>query len=204
LVATLAVGLVAGPFYAFACSVMIGLARTDDRTFVGAMQQIKAAILNGWFAVSFAGAPVLTALAAVLHFRAGGGPALPWILAALVLVAAVLGITFTATECVPGPKATAQHGEVAAPQFRLADVLGDRAEHELKDLEVRRKHCRAAALLVLRPRDELIEQRHDLLAHLCVALGTSAHAEHHLAQPPVRACNIRLLVVVVTKGAGRT
>jgi hypothetical protein len=36
---------------------MPGLRRTDDRTFVDAMQSINVAIINGWFALSFAGAP---------------------------------------------------------------------------------------------------------------------------------------------------
>ncbi|MEU4833069.1 anthrone oxygenase family protein [Streptosporangium sp. NPDC023615] len=92
--ATITVGLVAGLLYAYACSVMPGLARTDDRTFVGAMQRINVAILNGWFAVCFAGALPLVALAAGLHLGRDGRPVLPWIVAALVLYAVVLVITF--------------------------------------------------------------------------------------------------------------
>jgi uncharacterized membrane protein len=92
-VATLAMGLMAGLFYAYSYSVMPGLGRTDDRTFVSAMQRINEAILNGWFAVCFVGALVLTALAAVLHLRGDGRAVLPWIVAALVLYAAVLVIT---------------------------------------------------------------------------------------------------------------
>src|ERR671916_3351001 len=38
--ATVAMGLLAGLFYSYACSVMPGLSRTDDRTFVSGMQQI--------------------------------------------------------------------------------------------------------------------------------------------------------------------
>ncbi len=38
LFATVATGLVAGFFYAYACSVMVGLARTDDLTFISTMQ----------------------------------------------------------------------------------------------------------------------------------------------------------------------
>jgi uncharacterized membrane protein len=44
--ATLTTGLMAGLYYAYAYSVMLGLSRTDDRTFVSAMQQINVAILN--------------------------------------------------------------------------------------------------------------------------------------------------------------
>ena len=65
--ATLTTGLMAGLYYAYAISVMLGLSMTDDRTFLSAMQQINVAILNPWFFVSFFGALVFTALATVLH-----------------------------------------------------------------------------------------------------------------------------------------
>jgi uncharacterized membrane protein len=93
--AALTTGLAAGLFYAYSYSVMPGLGRADDRTFVTAMQRINVAILNGWFALCFAGALVFTALAAALHVPAGGRSALPWIVAALVLYVVVLGVTFT-------------------------------------------------------------------------------------------------------------
>jgi uncharacterized membrane protein len=44
--ATVTMGLIAGLFYAYACSVMLGLRQTDARTFVYAMQRINVAILN--------------------------------------------------------------------------------------------------------------------------------------------------------------
>ncbi|HEY6425279.1 MAG TPA: anthrone oxygenase family protein [Pseudonocardiaceae bacterium] len=91
--ATVTMGLLAGLFYAFAISVMPGLSRADDRTFVDAMQQINVAILNPWFFLSFLGAPVLTILAGALHLRVGGRAVLPWIAAALVLYGVVLVIT---------------------------------------------------------------------------------------------------------------
>src|SRR6266540_3801200 len=69
--AALTMGLMAGLFYAYACSVMLGLRRADDRTFVDGMQRINVAILNGWFFASFLGALLLTALAGVLHLGAG-------------------------------------------------------------------------------------------------------------------------------------
>ncbi|MFF5205190.1 DUF1772 domain-containing protein [Streptosporangium sp. NPDC000396] len=91
--ATLSMGLIAGLFYAYSCSVMIGLGRTDDRTFVSAMQSINVSILNGWFFASFMGALALTALAGALHLGGGGRSALPWIVAALVLYGATFIIT---------------------------------------------------------------------------------------------------------------
>lgn len=89
--ATITNGLMAGLFAAYSYAVMPGLGRTDDRTFVAAMQQTNAAILNGWFGICFAGSLVLALVAVLLHL---GRPGLPWIVAGLVLYVAVLVITF--------------------------------------------------------------------------------------------------------------
>jgi uncharacterized membrane protein len=83
LVATIAVGLMAGVFVIYSLAIMPGLRRTDDRTFVGAFQQIDTAIINPLFMAMFFGALLLTGLAAVLHL--GEGTILPWILAAFAL-----------------------------------------------------------------------------------------------------------------------
>jgi uncharacterized membrane protein len=91
--ATVATGLVAGLFFAFAMSVMLGLSRTGDLTFVDAMQQINAAILNPWLAISLGGAPVCILIAAVLHLQADQRAILLWIVAAFALYLVVLGIT---------------------------------------------------------------------------------------------------------------
>jgi uncharacterized membrane protein len=92
--ATLTTGLMAGLFYAFSVAVMPGLARSDDRTFVGGMQGINRAILNGWFMLCFLGALIFAALATFFHLRGGATRALPWIIAGLVLYVVVLVITF--------------------------------------------------------------------------------------------------------------
>src|SRR5690349_4193238 len=84
-------GLMAGLLAAYSYAVMPGLAWTGDRTFVEAMRQMNAAILNGWFGICFGGAVVFAALAAVLHL---GRPGLAWIAAGLVLYVAVLAVTF--------------------------------------------------------------------------------------------------------------
>lgn len=88
---TVTTGMMAGLFGAFSYAVMPGLARTDDATFVQAMQRINVAILNGWFGTCFGGALVLTALAAVLL---RGRPEQRWVLAGLVLYVVVLVVTF--------------------------------------------------------------------------------------------------------------
>ncbi|MFC7328234.1 DUF1772 domain-containing protein [Marinactinospora rubrisoli] len=92
--ATLTTGLAAGLYYGFACAVMPGLGRADDRTLVTAMRQINAAILNGWFLLLFLGGPAMTALAAVLSFGAADRADLPWTIGALAGHAVVLGGTF--------------------------------------------------------------------------------------------------------------
>ncbi len=62
--ATITNGLMAGLFAAYSYAVMPGLARAGDRTFVEAMQQTNAAILNGWFGICFGGALVFALAAA--------------------------------------------------------------------------------------------------------------------------------------------
>jgi uncharacterized membrane protein len=90
--ATILMGLMAGFFYAYACSVMIGLRRTDDRTFVSSMQWINATVRNAGFAPSFFGALLLTASAAVVVFvRRRPGR---WLIAsACLLYAAAFALT---------------------------------------------------------------------------------------------------------------
>jgi uncharacterized membrane protein len=92
--ATAGMGLLAGLFYGYACSVMPGLGRADDRAFVDAMQQINAAIENPVFFATFLGAPALVAGALVSARRSGSREVFGWIAAALVLDAIALAITF--------------------------------------------------------------------------------------------------------------
>jgi uncharacterized membrane protein len=89
--ATMTMGLVAGAFVLYAHTVMPGLKKTDDRTFVTAFQALDRAIINPWFmAGGFLGALVLTLAAALSHL---GHDALPWIVAALVLYVIAFVIT---------------------------------------------------------------------------------------------------------------
>lgn len=91
--ATVAMGLMAGIFYAFAISVMPALARTDDQTFVSVMQKINEAIQNAAFGATFFGAFLLPGAAAILQYRLGARTAARWILAALALYVVALAIT---------------------------------------------------------------------------------------------------------------
>ena len=69
---------------------MPNLAAADDRTFVVTMQRFNE---NPAFFLTFAGALVLTALAAVLQRRHGPAVTTRWTVAALVLYAVVLAVT---------------------------------------------------------------------------------------------------------------
>jgi uncharacterized membrane protein len=90
--ATLTMGLVTGVFALYAHTIMPGLKKTDDRTFVSAFQSLDRAIINPWFMLTaFLGALVLTVLATIVNL---GEDALPWVLAALVLYAIAVVITF--------------------------------------------------------------------------------------------------------------
>ncbi|WP_093873555.1 DUF1772 domain-containing protein [Streptomyces sp. TLI_105] len=91
--ATVATGLVAGVWFAYVCSVMPALARSDDRVYVEVMRNINDVIQNPVFFLPFFGAPVLTAVAAWQH-RADRARA--WTLAAFVLGLAVLVVTSAA------------------------------------------------------------------------------------------------------------
>jgi uncharacterized membrane protein len=94
--ATLCVGLMAGVFVVYATTIMPGLGRTDDRTFVGAFQSIDRAISgSNWVAVFIFGAFGFTIIAGALHVGGDRWPALRWIVAALVLFATAMVITGT-------------------------------------------------------------------------------------------------------------
>ncbi|MEF9885971.1 anthrone oxygenase family protein [Streptomyces sp. P9-A4] len=88
--ATAATGLLAGVWFAYVCSVMPALARSDDRVYVEVMRNINDVIQNPVFFTPFLGAPLLVAVAAWQH-RAGR--ARLWTLAAAVLCAAVFVVT---------------------------------------------------------------------------------------------------------------
>ncbi|BCB82655.1 DUF1772 domain-containing protein [Phytohabitans flavus] len=120
-VSTLTTGLAAGLFYAYSMSVMPGLAKVGDRTFVEAMNSINKAILNGWFALAFGGALVFTAVAALLHLGAGHRTALLWIVAALVLYVGQLVVTFAVNVPLNDQLATVNldTGDLAAARERF-------------------------------------------------------------------------------------
>ena len=118
--ATLTMGLMAGTFGLYAHTVMPGLKRTDDQTFVSAFQSLDRAIVNPIFIGGmFLGALVLTA-AATLTNR--GEPAARWIAAALA--AYVVAMVVTGVVHVPANDAIKAAGDTA----RLGDAATVRAQ----------------------------------------------------------------------------
>ena len=120
--ATILMGLIAGFFYAYACSVMLGLAETDDRTFVLTMQSINATVRNAAFAPSFFGSLVVTAFAAAVQWRRRDRAALRWIVAALVLYGGAFVITMGVSVPLNNELASAGHPDLIE---NLATVRDD-------------------------------------------------------------------------------
>lgn len=60
--------LIAGLFYAYTCSVNLGLGRLPDAGYIAAMQSINIAILNPLFFFSFMGTAILLPVSTFLHY----------------------------------------------------------------------------------------------------------------------------------------
>ena len=91
MLATLTMGLATGAFALYAHTIMPGLKKTDDRTFVAAFQSMDRAIINPWFMLTaFGGALVLTLAALVTNL---GRDTLPWVAVALGLYVVAVVIT---------------------------------------------------------------------------------------------------------------
>jgi uncharacterized membrane protein len=93
LAATVTMGLMAGVFGLYAHTIMRGLGKTDDRTFVGAFQAIDRAIINPLFMLTFFGALLLTGAAALLHLKDDVRDVVPWVAVAAGLYLVVVIIT---------------------------------------------------------------------------------------------------------------
>jgi len=124
ILATLTSGLVAGVYVFYAHTVMPGLGRAGDRTFVAGFQALDRAIVNPWFMVSaFLGAPVLTAVAALLHLGESARGVLLWVVVSLVLDLVAVGIT-------AGINVPANNRLKAAGDADAIDVAAARAEFD--------------------------------------------------------------------------
>jgi Predicted integral membrane protein len=121
LLSTITAGIMAGVFFTYTNSVLPGLHRSEDRSFVDAMQRMNVAIQNGWFLLCFLGTLVLAVIALVLHL---GRAPLPWIAVGAGLYAVTLLITFAVS--IPLNNAL----DAAGPPASIADFGVVRAAFE--------------------------------------------------------------------------
>ncbi|MFE2477600.1 anthrone oxygenase family protein [Streptomyces sp. NPDC059389] len=145
MVSTVLVGLMAGLFFAFDVSVMPGLARGDERTYVTAMQNMNAVIDgNGLFGTVFVVALLAAVASAAVELRRGRRGVAVWVGAAAVLYLAVLVITFAVN--IPLNNELADAGDAA----RLTDFsIVDRFEGTWAATNIVRTVCSTAALAAL-------------------------------------------------------
>ena len=122
--AVVTMGLLAGLFYGFACSVMPGLHAAADRTVVDAMQQINMAIENPAFFATFLGGPALAVWALVIERRRGSRVAVRW----LVVGVALAGVALIVTAGVNIP--LNNELENAGDPSRIADIAQVRDDFE--------------------------------------------------------------------------
>ena len=150
--ATITMGLITGAFYLYAVAIMPGLARTDDRTFVGAFGAVDRAIINPLFMLNFAGALLFTGLAAALHLGEDHRAVLAWSVAAFVLYLVVFVSTIRVN--VPlndGLKAAGDPDRIddlAAVRARFNEAKWVRWNNLRTVLSLAAFGCLAAALLV--------------------------------------------------------
>ena len=86
--------LIAGLFYAWSCSVTLGLARLPDTVYIAFMQTTNKAILNPVFFISFLGTALLLPLSTFLHYGPATSHRFSFLLAATLLYfIGVLGVT---------------------------------------------------------------------------------------------------------------
>lgn len=138
ILAAITMGWMTGIFQLYSHTVMPGLGRTDDRTFIGAFQAIDRAIINPLFLITFLGPFVFTGAALSLSFGSESRPLLGWLIAALLLYLAAMIITFRIN--VPRNDAIKSAGEPDA----IPDLAAVRAAFD-EALWTRWNHVRTVA-----------------------------------------------------------
>ncbi|SHF85068.1 Uncharacterized membrane protein [Chryseobacterium sp. OV279] len=92
LITAVLTALIAGLFYAYSCSVVLGLGKLSDTEYLKSMQSINREILNPVFFMSFMGTAILLPVTTFL-FR-GDQPAFIFLLlASAVYLIGVFGVT---------------------------------------------------------------------------------------------------------------
>lgn len=92
IITTVLTALIAGLFYAYSCSVVLGLGKLSDAEYLKAMQNINREILNPVFFMSFMGTAIL--LPVSTFFLQGEQPVFIFLLlATLAYLIGVFGVT---------------------------------------------------------------------------------------------------------------
>ncbi|WP_228414776.1 DUF1772 domain-containing protein [Chryseobacterium sp. G0201] len=84
--------LIAGLFYAYSCSVVLGLGKLSDAEYLKSMQSINREILNPVFFVSFMGTVVLLPVSTFMY-RAQNPVFILLLLATIAYLIGVFGVT---------------------------------------------------------------------------------------------------------------
>ncbi|WP_228455324.1 DUF1772 domain-containing protein [Chryseobacterium sp. Tr-659] len=92
IIAAVLTALIGGLFYAYSCSVVLGLGKLSDMEYLKAMQNINREILNPVFFISFMGTAALLPLSTFL-FRGHQPVFLFLLLASLAYLIGVFGVT---------------------------------------------------------------------------------------------------------------
>ncbi|MFJ2773270.1 DUF1772 domain-containing protein [Streptomyces sp. NPDC087300] len=166
--AAVAMGLMAGTFYAFTCAVMPALARSGDRVYIEVMQNINDVIENPVFFAGFFGAFILTAVAARQLRRTS---LRWWVYAALLVYAAAFILTSAVN--VPLNNDLADAGDPA----KIADPAAVRERFEDAWVAwniVRATLCTLASALLVRALVLLGRERADQSAYLDPAAASTA------------------------------
>lgn len=119
LASLLLMGAIAGFFYAYWCSVMIGLDAAGPEAATAAMQGINRTVRNPMFAPAFFGPLLVLPMAAVAALLTGGRTAALWLAAAFVIYGAG-GFLLTALVNVPMNNAFASAAPSAWPAYAEA------------------------------------------------------------------------------------
>lgn len=94
LLTALCTALISGLFYAYSCSVNIGLGQLRDNEYLRAMQAINSAIQNPLFFLSFMGTLILLSLNAWIDYQGKLTPGFILMLAAAIIyLVGVFGVT---------------------------------------------------------------------------------------------------------------
>jgi uncharacterized membrane protein len=129
ILAVITMGLMSGIFQLYSHTVMPGLAKTDDRTFVTAFRAMDRAIMNPLFLVTFVGPLVFSGLATVLSLGSASRRLLPWLIVAVVLYLIVMIITIRVNVPLNNALKAATDPDLSAVRERFTETVWVRWNH---------------------------------------------------------------------------